>query len=209
MRFYLLAHVRPFRVVLSARRGEIGLDYHYNFSEQAVQRDVFARQLREAVALKKPIIVHSREAEEDTIKLMCDACASRPAGAVSGPDPLRRKVAVPVDWPVHVHCFTSSVKMAEALLAHFSKLYIGFTGVITFKNSEDVRSVVKAVPLNRILLETGRRSPPKKKNLGSQLLVSFFLRDSRHPPRRLTSSSQCRRSLHGSAEVSVRPLNPL
>jgi len=66
---------------------------------------VFEKQLQLAVASKKPIVVHSREAEEDTIKIMKDN--------------------VPSDWLVHVHCFTSSVDMATKLLAHFSNLYIG------------------------------------------------------------------------------------
>lgn len=55
----------------AAAWGEMGLDYHYNISEPAVQRDVFARQARAAVSLNKPIVIHSREAEEDTVKIMC------------------------------------------------------------------------------------------------------------------------------------------
>lgn len=54
----------------AAAWGEMGLDYHYNLSDPAVQRDVFARQLRAAVELKKPIVIHTREAEEDTLKIM-------------------------------------------------------------------------------------------------------------------------------------------
>lgn len=68
---------------------------------------------------------------------------------------LSRKETIPADWPIHVHCFTSSVNMAQVLLKDWSKLCIGFTGVATFKNAQEVRDVVKIVPLNRILLETG------------------------------------------------------
>jgi len=55
---------------------------------------------------------------------------------------------------VHVHCFTSSLEMAQQLLATFPNLCLGFTGVVTFKNAEEVRRVVRAVPLDRLLLET-------------------------------------------------------
>jgi len=79
-------------------------------------------------------IFNTREAEEDTLRIM--------------------KEHVPQDWRVHVHCFTDSLAFAKNLLAHFSSLCIGFTGVITFKNAQDVQKVVSEVPLERILLET-------------------------------------------------------
>eukprot|EP00276_Gloeochaete_wittrockiana_P003546 CAMPEP_0184657158 /NCGR_PEP_ID=MMETSP0308-20130426/17019_1 /TAXON_ID=38269 /ORGANISM="Gloeochaete witrockiana, Strain SAG 46.84" /LENGTH=264 /DNA_ID=CAMNT_0027094593 /DNA_START=91 /DNA_END=885 /DNA_ORIENTATION=+ len=114
--------------------GECGLDYHYDKSPRDVQQHVFARQIKQAVKLGKPIVVHTREAEEDTLRIM--------------------KEHVPQDWRVHVHCFTDSLAFAKNLLAHFSSLCIGFTGVITFKNAQDVQKVVSEVPLERILLET-------------------------------------------------------
>jgi TatD DNase family protein len=114
--------------------GEIGLDYHYNLSPPDVQRDVFAKQLRLAVELEKPIVVHTREAEEDTLRIMNEA--------------------VPANWPVHVHCFTSSLQLAKALAAHFPQLCFGFTGVVTFNSARDVQEVVKALSLDRLLLET-------------------------------------------------------
>ncbi len=114
--------------------GEIGLDYHYDFSPRDVQRNVFIRQIEVATAAGKPIVVHTREAEDDTLAVMRDH--------------------VPRDWPVHVHCFTSSQALAEALLADFTSLYIGFTGILTFKNAEDVRNTARIVPLDRILVET-------------------------------------------------------
>lgn len=137
----------------AAAWGEMGLDYHYNISEPAVQRDVFARQARAAVSLNKPIVIHSREAEDDTIKIMY--VLTFLSLVHRGTDTQRRKETIPADWPIHVHCFTSSVNMAQALLKDWSKLCIGFTGVATFKNAQEVRDVVKIVPLNRILLETG------------------------------------------------------
>jgi TatD DNase family protein len=114
--------------------GEIGLDYHYDFSPRDVQREVFVRQIAVAVSAGKPIVVHTREAEADTLALMSEH--------------------VPHDWPVHVHCFTSSRTLAEDLLASFSNLYIGFTGIITFKNADDVRDTARIVPLDRLLVET-------------------------------------------------------
>ncbi len=114
--------------------GEIGLDYHYNFSEPEIQRKVFERQIEQGVMAEKPLIIHTREAEQDTLAIM-----------------LR---AVPSDWKVHVHCFTSSPDLAVALLSAFPNLYVGFTGVITFKTADAIRAVVEAVPLNRLLLET-------------------------------------------------------
>lgn len=114
--------------------GEIGLDYHYDLSEREVQSRVFARQIEVAVAAGKPLIIHTREAEEDTLALM--------------------KERVPRDWPIHVHCFTSSWSLAEGLLAHFPNLHLGFTGIVTFKNSEDLRETARRTPLERMLVET-------------------------------------------------------
>ena len=114
--------------------GEIGLDYHYDFSPKDVQLDVFKRQIRIGIAAKKPLIIHTREAEADTLAVLRE-CVLR-------------------DWPMHVHCFTSSRDLAENLLRDFSNLYIGFTGIVTFKNSGDVREVAAFVPVERMLVET-------------------------------------------------------
>lgn len=114
--------------------GEIGLDYHYDFSPRDIQKTVFARQLGIGIQAGKPLVIHTREAEEDTLNLLRDH--------------------VPRDWPVHVHCFTSSRALAEALLAGFSNLHIGFTGIVTFKNADDLRETARIVPLDRMLVET-------------------------------------------------------
>lgn len=127
----LLAAIRHPRCVAY---GEIGLDYHYDFSPRDVQLDIFKTQLRMGVASGKPLVIHTREAEDDTLQIMRDE--------------------VPADYRVHVHCFTSSLSLAENLLSHFINLYLGFTGVITFKNAGELESVAKATPLNRLLLET-------------------------------------------------------
>ena len=114
--------------------GEIGLDYHYNMSPPETQREVFARQIRLGVEHGKPLIIHTREAEADTLEVMLGE--------------------TPPDWKIHVHCFTSSPDMAEKLLAAFPNLCLGFTGIVTFKNAQELQAVAKATPLERLLLET-------------------------------------------------------
>jgi TatD DNase family protein len=98
------------------------------------QARAFVAQMALAKELGAPIVVHTREAEEDTLRLM--------------------REHLPRDHRIHVHCFTSSARLARELLAHFPNLCLGFTGVVTFKNAPEVREVVAATPLDRILLET-------------------------------------------------------
>jgi TatD DNase family protein len=114
--------------------GETGLDYHYNLSPPQIQRNAFILQLKQAVILKKPIIIHTRQAEADTLNILQDH--------------------IPLTWPIHLHCFTGSPEFSQTLLNSFSNLYLGFTGVVTFKNADALLDVVKVTPLNRILLET-------------------------------------------------------
>jgi TatD DNase family protein len=90
-----------------------------------MQAKVFEQQIHLSNRLSKPLIVHTREAEQDTLRLMLEHL--HPSGFV------------------HVHCFTSSVELAQQLLQSFPNLYIGFTGVITFKNASAVRDVVGAL----------------------------------------------------------------
>jgi TatD DNase family protein len=109
--------------------GEIGLDYHYDFSPRETQRDVFIEQLKIARDLSLPVIIHSREAWEDTIDL------------------LRRH------WsgPGIMHCFTGNADQAEEALA--LGLHIAFGGILTYKD-EKVREAAARVPDNRLLTET-------------------------------------------------------
>eukprot|EP01101_Sappina_pedata_P012347 TRINITY_DN8461_c0_g1_i1.p1 TRINITY_DN8461_c0_g1~~TRINITY_DN8461_c0_g1_i1.p1 ORF type:complete len:180 (-),score=38.41 TRINITY_DN8461_c0_g1_i1:100-639(-) len=118
--------------------GEIGLDFHIfngiEYASHETQYRTFKRQIELALAARKPMIIHTREAEKETLEIM--------------------KEMIPKDWKLHVHCFTDSIAFAEELLAHFPNLWIGFTGVITFRSAKKLQQVVKRVPLNRILLET-------------------------------------------------------
>ena len=111
--------------------GETGLDYHYMYSSAEVQQQVFSKQLLLAVELNLPVIMHSREAETDTLNIL-------------------QEIPVP---PLGVaHSFTSSFEMAKTLIE--MGWYIGINGIVTFKNAEDLREVVSWLPLDRLLLET-------------------------------------------------------
>ncbi|KAJ6551204.1 hypothetical protein B0H19DRAFT_1236445 [Mycena capillaripes] len=122
--------------------GEMGLDYHYDTSPRPVQRTVFERQLRCAVRLNKPLTIHSREADDDTERILKDL--------------------VPKDHRIHIHCFTNAPAFAQRLLDHFPNLYIGITGVITYSSNRDTSTTVRSMfgpaastpPRLRIVLET-------------------------------------------------------
>ncbi|HET8710336.1 MAG TPA: TatD family hydrolase [Spongiibacteraceae bacterium] len=112
--------------------GETGLDYHYSRDNIPAQHDSFRVHLQAAAQLRKPVIVHSREAREDTLALIREAGDPAVGGVL--------------------HCFTESWEMARAALD--LNYYISFSGIITFKNAAELREVVKQVPLDRILVET-------------------------------------------------------
>ena len=110
--------------------GEIGLDYHYNYSPPEVQRGVFRRQLEIASERALPVIIHTREAEDDTITIL------KEFPSLSGV----------------MHCFTGSAGLARAALD--LGYYISFSGVLTFKNAGELREIASQAPLDRILVET-------------------------------------------------------
>ena len=113
--------------------GEIGLDYYYEYSPRDVQKEIFVRYLQLADEYHKPVVLHTRDAEEDTIKILKEK-GSRLKGVV--------------------HCFTGSLELAQFIIQECPNLYLGFTGVITFKNAQKIRDVVKATPIERIFIET-------------------------------------------------------
>ncbi len=132
--------------------GEIGLDYHYDHSPREVQREVFARQLRLAREARLPVIIHSREADEETVKILRDEWSGSALGGV-------------------MHCFGGSVRMAESVLE--LGFMISFAGNVTFKKAEDLREAARIVPLERLFIETdcpyltpvpfrGRRNEPAR-----------------------------------------------
>ncbi len=112
--------------------GEIGLDYHYDFAPRPVQHEVFRLQIRLARELDLPIIVHTREAEDDTLAILREETG----GSVSGV----------------MHCFTGTPRLAEEALA--LGMHISFAGIVTFPKGANVREVAAIVPADRLLCET-------------------------------------------------------
>ena len=111
--------------------GEIGLDYHYDFSPRDVQRDCFDAQLALAAELRRPVIIHDREAHGDTMDLL-----RRYRGNLFGV----------------MHCFSSSLEIAKECID--LGLYIAFGGALTFKNAVHQWEIASKLPLDRLLIET-------------------------------------------------------
>jgi TatD DNase family protein len=113
--------------------GEIGLDYHYDFSPRDVQHAVFRAQIRLARDLDRPVVIHTREADEDTIAILREEGGGRIRGVL--------------------HCFTGDTALARAGLD--LGFYISVAGIITFpKATSELRAAVRGVPLDRLLTET-------------------------------------------------------
>lgn len=144
--------------------GEIGLDYYYDHSPREVQRDVFRRQIRKAAELGLPIIIHSRDADDDTVEILRAECSYDRFRGV-------------------MHCFGGTPAMAEALMA--IGFYISFAGNVTFKKAENLRASARVVPLERLLLETdspfltpiphrGKRNEPAYARHTAEFLADLF-----------------------------------
>ncbi|QRX82901.1 TatD family hydrolase [Glaciimonas sp. PAMC28666] len=116
--------------------GETGLDYFRLQGDLEWQRERFRRHIRASRATGKPLIIHTRAASEDTIKIMREEGAGTNAGGVGGV----------------MHCFTESLAVAEAAIE--MGFYISFSGIVTFKSAKDLQAVALAVPMERILIET-------------------------------------------------------
>jgi TatD DNase family protein len=113
--------------------GEIGLDYYYDHADRAVQRTVFERQLQVAADLDMPVVIHTRDADEDTRAILQNFSPK-----------LRRKGVI--------HSFTSGLALAEYCLGE--GFMLGFNGIATFNRAENVREAVAATPVEQLLLET-------------------------------------------------------
>jgi TatD DNase family protein len=123
----LLAHPKVLAV------GEIGLDYHYDFSPRDTQKSVFIQQMAIAAAARKPIVIHTREAWDDTLAL------------------------IELHWKPHgqggiMHCFSG--RPGEAVRAMSLGFYLSFGGIVTFPKALDVQAAAKSAPADRILVET-------------------------------------------------------
>lgn len=112
--------------------GETGLDYYYDFAPKDAQQQVFTRHIEASLETDIPLIIHTRDAEEDTMRLLRDVGQGRVRGVM--------------------HCFTGTQWLAhQALDIGF---YISFSGILTFKKSEDLRAIAATVPIDRLLIET-------------------------------------------------------
>ena len=112
--------------------GEIGLDYHYDFSPRDIQQEVFRAQVRLALERSLPIVIHTREATEDTFRILRDEGGGRVRGVF--------------------HCFTGDEAMARAALE--LGFYLSFAGIVTFPRAGTIRAAAKLVPADRLLAET-------------------------------------------------------
>jgi len=113
--------------------GECGLDYYYDKSDRAAQRERFAAHIEAARATGLPLIIHTRDAEDDTAAILTEATKQGGVGGV-------------------LHCFTGSAKLAKTALD--LGFYISLSGIVTFKNARDLQDVAKTVPEDRLLVET-------------------------------------------------------
>ena len=112
--------------------GETGLDYYRLKGNLEWQRERFRTHIRAARACRKPLIIHTREAAVDTLRIMREEGAGQAGGVM--------------------HCFTETWEVAEAAMA--MGFYISFSGIVTFKNAKEIKEVARRVPLNRLLVET-------------------------------------------------------
>lgn len=113
--------------------GEIGLDYHYDFSPRETQKTVFIRQMEIASAARKPIVIHTREAWEDTVALLEQHWKPHGIGGI-------------------MHCFSGGPTEAQQALA--LGFYLSFGGIVTFPKALDLQAAAKTTPADRILVET-------------------------------------------------------
>lgn len=132
--------------------GEIGLDYHYDNSPREVQQRVFRRQLQLAGECSLPVIIHTREADEDTIEILRSSYGQNTRGGI-------------------MHCFGGSLELAQTAIE--LGFLISFSGNVTFRKADEIRTVAAQLPLNKLLIETdcpyltpvpfrGRRNEPAR-----------------------------------------------
>ena len=144
--------------------GEIGLDFYYDHSPRDVQIEVFKRQIRTAKTLGLPIIIHSREADDETVEILREEC-SHP------------------NFKGIMHCFGGTAEMAKSLMD--IGFLISFAGNVTFKKAENLRDAARVVPLEKLLIETdcpfltpipfrGKRNEPMYVAETAKFLADFY-----------------------------------
>ncbi len=138
--------------------GETGLDYYYDRSPRADQRANFRAHIRAARATGLPLIVHARDADDDTAAILVEEAGQ---GA----------------YPGVMHCFSAGRALAEAALD--LGLYISLSGIVTFRNAEDLRQIVRDVPLDRLLVETDSPFLAPMPNRGKRNEPAFVVHTAR------------------------------
>ena len=133
----VLQYMRPFlNHPKCVAVGEIGLDYYYEHSDRNQQKKECAAQMELALDARKPLVIHSRDGEDDLLQIIQDYAKKHPGGYSPGV----------------IHCFSGTESFARACID--LGFYISLSGIMTFKNSEPLRQMVKGFPLDRLLVET-------------------------------------------------------
>ena len=156
--------------------GEIGLDYYYDHSPREVQREVFRRQVRKAREFDLPIIIHSRDADDETIEILTEECTG-----ITENEKLKTENGAFRGGIMH--CFGGTAEMAEALMK--IGFLISFAGNVTFKKADNLRDAARVVPLDRLLIETdcpfltpvpfrGKRNEPSFVAHTAAFLADFY-----------------------------------
>jgi TatD DNase family protein len=145
--------------------GEIGLDYYYDHSPRTTQKEIFRRQIRIAETLNLPLIIHSRDADDETIEILRSECSAKEfRGGI-------------------MHCFGGTAEMAKDLME--IGFLISFAGNVTFKKAENLREAARVVPLEKLLVETdcpflapapfrGKRNEPSFVVHTAKFLADFY-----------------------------------
>lgn len=154
--------------------GEIGLDFYYDHSPRDVQIDVFRRQIRTARDLDLPIIVHSRDADDDTVRILEEECSGSIENGKRKTESFRGGI---------MHCFGGTAAMADKLMN--IGFLISFAGNVTFKKADNLRDAARVVSLDKLLVETdcpfltpvpfrGKRNEPAYVEHTARFLAEFY-----------------------------------
>lgn len=158
--------------------GEIGLDFYYDHSPRELQVEVFRRQIRTARNLDLPIIIHSRDANDETIEVLTEECSDKTEN-----EKLKTKNGTLEFRGGIMHCFGGTPEMAESLIN--IGFLISFAGNVTFKKAGNLREAAQVVPLDKLLVETdcpfltpepfrGKRNEPAYVEHTARFLAEFY-----------------------------------
>jgi len=134
--------------------GETGLDYYYNHSDKVIQKKIFIKHIESAIKLEIPLIVHSRNAEIDTFDILKSYMKNEKLKVI-------------------IHCFTGNKNFAEKLIN--IGCYISISGIVTFKNSNELEEAVSFIPINKLLVETDSPYLAPSPNRGKNNEPSFII----------------------------------